>query len=144
MKQFLIFLSYQTEKNYRMKKYLIWILLLTTVISSAQEKTFLSSGRSFLFFKEYFVQEITLNSDSTYIQKYYRFNNKNGIDSYKKSTPEFESNGTYSKSGKYYRFKQKSINDYVSDYFKLTENKLIFLHSRKGKFKKGVRFKLKM
>ena len=125
-----------------MKEYLIWVLLLTTAISSAQEKIFLNSGKTFKIDKKYYVNEIILNSDSTFIQRYYDFRDKNGIDSYKNSTPELESNGTYSKSGKYYLFDQKSPNDFVDDYFKLTENKLIYLSRRKGKWRKGARFKL--
>ncbi|MDO6745564.1 hypothetical protein Q4553_13425 [Tenacibaculum soleae] len=125
-----------------MKKYLIWILLLTTTISSAQEKIFLNSGKTYKIDKKYYVNEIILNSDSTFTQRYYEFRNKNGIDNYKNSTPELESNGTYSKSGKYYLFDQKSPNDFVNDYFKLTENKLIYLYRRKEKWRKGARFKL--
>jgi hypothetical protein len=125
-----------------MKEYLIWILLLTTAISFAQETIFLNSGKTFKIDKKYYVNEITLNSDSTFTQRYYEFRNKNGIESYENSKPELESNGTYSKSGKYYLFDQKSPNDFVNDYFKLTENKLIYLYRRKGKWKKGARFKL--
>lgn len=126
-----------------MKEYLIWILLFTTGISSAQEKIFLNSGKTFKIEKKYYVNEIILNSDSTFIQRYYEFRDKNGIESYKNSAPELESNGTYSKSGKYYLFDQKSPNDFVNDYFKLSENKLIYLYRRKGKWRKGARFKLK-
>lgn len=126
-----------------MKEYLIWILLLATTISSAQEKIFLNSGKTFKIDKKYYVNEIILNSDSTFIQRYYEFRDKKGINSYENSTPELESNGTYSKSGKYYLFDQKSPNDFVNDYFKLTENKLIYLYRRKGKLRKGARFKLK-
>ncbi|WP_406683176.1 hypothetical protein N1F78_10835 [Seonamhaeicola sp. MEBiC1930] len=126
-----------------MKEYLIWILLLTTAISSAQEKIFRNSGKTFKIDKKYFVNVIILSSDSTFIQKYYEFSDKNGIDSYENSTPELESNGTYSKSGKYYLFDQKSPNDFVNDYYKLTENKLIYLYRRKEKWRKGARFKLK-
>ncbi|AUC15803.1 hypothetical protein BTO06_11875 [Tenacibaculum sp. SZ-18] len=126
-----------------MKEYLIWILLFTTATSSAQEKVFLNSGKTFKIEKKYYVNEIILNSDSTFIQRYYEFREKNGIESYKNSVPEIESNGTYSKSGKYYLFDQKSPNDFVNDYFKLTENKLIYLYCREGKWRKGARFKLK-
>ena len=126
-----------------MKEYLIWILLFTTATPSAQEKVFLNSGKTFKIEKKYYVNEIILNSDSTFIQRYYEFRDKNGLESYKNSVPEIESNGTYSKSGKYYLFDQKSPNDFVNDYFKLTENKLIYLYCRKGKWRKGARFKLK-
>ncbi len=124
-----------------MKEYLFWILLLTTAISSAQEKIFLNSGKTYKIDKKYYVNEIILNSDSTFIQRYYEFRDKNEIKSYKNSTPKLESKGTYSKSGKYYLFGQKSPNDF--DYFKLTENKLIYLYQRKGKWRKGARFRLK-
>jgi hypothetical protein len=126
-----------------MKEYLIWILLLITINSSAQEKIFLNSGKTFKVVKKYYVNEIILKSDSTFIQRYYEFKSGNDIDNYKNSTPELESSGTYSKNGKYYLFDQKSPNNFVNDYFKLTESKLIYLYRRKGKWKKGARFKLK-
>lgn len=126
-----------------MKEYLFWILLLTTAVSSAQEKIFLNSGKTYKIDKKYYVNEIILNSDSTFIQRHYEFRDKNEIKSYKNSTPKLKSNGTYSKSGKYYLFDQKSPNDFVNDYFKLTENKLIYLYRRKGKWRNGSRFRLK-
>ncbi len=126
-----------------MKEMLIWVLLLfTTITTSAQEKIFLDTGKTYKIINKYYVNEIILKSDSTYTQRYYEFKDKNRINNYQNLTPEVESTGSYSKSGKYYIFNEKSPNDFVNYYFKLTEKKLIYFYRYKEKLKKGGKFKL--
>ena len=89
-----------------MKTGLVLILLLIVSLnSSSQEKIFLNTGKTHKIVNKYYVNEIILKPDSTFIQRYYEFKNKTY--NYEKLTPKAESSGTYSKSGKYYTFDQK-------------------------------------
>jgi hypothetical protein len=126
-----------------MKETHIWILLLiTTLTSSAQEKIFLDTGKTYKIVNKYYANEIILKPDSTFIQRYYEFKDKGNFNNYQNLTPEVESTGTYSRSGKYYIFDQESPNDFVNEYFKLTDKKLIYFYPYKGKLKRGGKFKL--
>lgn len=109
---------------------------------NAQERTFLNSGKTHKIEYKYYVNEIVLKSDSTFTQRYYEFKNRKGINNYKKSKPKLKSNGTFIREGKNYLFNKLGPNDFVHDYFKLSENRLIFLYHRNGKWKRGARFKL--
>lgn len=118
-------------------------LLLTSSLTFGQveSKTYLTEGRTFEILKKYSVNEITIFSDSTYIQKVYKLDNKEQRKNYR----DFEYNllnGKFKKNADYYIFREIGADSVFKNHFKITDKKLTYYYRWKEKnFKKGGVFK---
>ena len=126
-------------KNLIFHSFLLFISSLA--IGQVDSKTYLTAGRTFEILKKYSVNEITIFSDSTYLQKVYKLDNKEQRKNYRVFDYKLL-NGKFKKNGDYYIFKEIGGDSIFKNHFKITDKKLTFYYLWKGKnFKKGAVFK---
>ncbi|REG90437.1 hypothetical protein [Flavobacterium aquicola] len=118
------------------------VILLIIDISHAQDsiKTYKIESRTFEIEKKYQVQEISINSDSTYIRTHYKVDKKSEIANYKNVIPSIKENGTFRKKGDFYFLKPYNQNFEMGRY-KITDKKMIYYYEWHDKIKKGAKFK---
>ena len=118
-------------------------LLLITNLTHGQveSRTFLSEGRTFDTLKKYYINEITIFSDSTYVQKFFKLENKRQRNNY--SSFDYDlTNGKFKKRRDLYIFSQIGRDSIFDNYFKIKKEKLTYYYQlENGKLKKGTVFK---
>ncbi|WP_420320651.1 hypothetical protein [Flagellimonas sp.] len=91
--------------------------------------------------KKYSVSEITIFSDSTYVQKFHKLDDKGQRNNYK----HFDYNltgGKFKKKGDFYAFSQIGTDSLLDDHFRIKKEKLTYYYQKgNGRFKKGAVFK---
>ncbi|MBF4473795.1 hypothetical protein [Flavobacterium sp. HJJ] len=125
-----------------MKNFFTTFLLLIILNLNAQNvsRVYKVESKTFEIKKKYAVQEIILISDSTYVHKNYRLDNK----SQKKIYRDFDcvkTEGTYKKEGAFYLFKPNNQNFEIGRY-KISDNKIIYFYDwKKNKIRRGAEYK---
>ncbi|TRX37488.1 hypothetical protein [Flavobacterium restrictum] len=117
-------------------------ILLTMNILSAQDsiKTYKIESRTFEIEKKYQVNEISIKSNSTYINTLYKVYEKSQIANYKNLTPSIKENGTFRKKGDFYFLKPYNQNFEMGCY-KITAKKMVYYYDWHDKIKKGAIFR---
>lgn len=117
------------------------ILISSFIYGQIESRTFLNEGKTFEILKKYSANEITIFSDSTYVQKFYKLENKKQIKNYDKFDYSHMTSGKVKKKGDFYVFSQIGTDSVFDNYYKIKKEKLIYYYQKQnGKLKKGAVF----
>ena len=125
-----------------MKSFFLTFLFLSLLSVKGQNltRTYRVEGKTFEIEKMYAIHEIILNSDSTYIMRYYKIDDKSQRLNYKKYKPLI-TKGTFRKKGDFYFFNYND-EDLELGRYKISESKITYYYDWKnGKIRKGAEFK---
>lgn len=119
-----------------------FLLFFTSLtFGQVESKTYLTEGRTFEILKKYSVNEITIFSDSTYLQKVYKLDNKEQRKNYRIFEYKLL-NGKFKRKKDYYIFNEIGADSIFQNHYKITDKKLTYYHLWKEKnLKKGAVFK---